>query len=105
MIVTGEPSSGRQRVGEAIVRLRPGTLSEVVTLHSDEYTPAQIIGRLFGKDDGDIGSALLGRENATIVLRGLEHVQLRVRNAWRSISNKAPFARPARVGAAPASPA
>jgi predicted TIM-barrel enzyme/DNA-binding NtrC family response regulator len=78
VIVTGEPSSGRQRVGEAIVRLRPGPLSEVVTLHSDEYTPAQIIGRLFGKDDGDIGGALLGRENATIVLRGLEHVQLRV---------------------------
>src|SRR5271165_465325 len=82
VIVTGEASCGRQRAAEAIVRLRPfslpGPANDIVTLHCDEYTPAQIIARLFGKDGGDTDRALLARDSATIVLRGLEHVQLRV---------------------------
>ncbi len=82
VIVTGEASCGRQRAAEAIVRLRSGSLpgpsNDIVTLHCDEYTPAQLIARLFGKDGGDTDRAILARNSATIVLRGLEHVQLRV---------------------------
>ena len=77
VIVTGETGCGRQRAAEAIVRLRP-MFDDIITLHCDEYTPAQLVALLFGKDGGDADGALLGRDNATIVLRGLEHLQLRL---------------------------
>jgi predicted TIM-barrel enzyme/DNA-binding NtrC family response regulator len=76
-IVTGEAASGRQRVVEAIVRLQPGGAHDIVTLHCEEYTAAQLIARLFGKEAASSDIALLGRDNVNIVLRGLELIPLR----------------------------
>ncbi len=78
VIVTGEAASGRQRVAEAIVRLHSARAHDITTLHCDEYTPAQLIARLFGKEGGDARSALLSRNDLTIILRGLELIPIRV---------------------------
>lgn len=82
MLVSGEQGTGRQTTVEALHALSGGSPKTLAVVHAGETSGQQVMISLFGRSAVQGGGGLTGlaeRDDiASIVLRGLEHIPLKV---------------------------